>query len=117
VIPGLLLAALFAGCLALWVGVPLLWLWLGSLVQSATDDVGAAIGAMILGVTVTIGIMLAVLSRITRAYQDARVARGLDDTGGFPLEVAMTVSAMLAVAFIVVWFIFGGGAQPLVFGE
>jgi heme/copper-type cytochrome/quinol oxidase subunit 2 len=113
----LLLAALFVACAALWVGVPLLWLYLGSMVQAATDNVGAAIGAMILGVTVSIGMMLPVLAWITRAYQRARVARGRDDTGAFPLEVAMTCAAMLAIAFVAIWFMFGGGAQPFIYTE
>lgn len=112
---GLLAAALLVACLALWIGMPLLWLYLGSLVQDATNNVGAAIGAMIVGVTVTIVLMLPVLAHITSAYQRARVARGLDDTGAFPLEVAMTCSAILALGFITIWFLFGGGATSLVF--
>jgi len=111
----LLLVALFAACLALWVGVPLLWLILGSLVQDATDDVGAAIGAMIFGVIATVALMVPLLGAITGAYQRARVRHGLEDTGSFPLEVAMTCSAMLALAFIVIWFAFLGGATSLVF--
>ena len=111
---GLLAAALFVACLALWIGTPVLWLYLGSLVQTATENVGAAIGAMIFGVTLTIVLMIPLLAAITRAYQRARVARGHEDTGAFPLEVAMTCSAMLALAFIVIWFLFGGGATSLV---
>lgn len=110
-----LAVALFAASAALWVGTPLLWLWLGSLVQAATDNVGAAIGAMIFGVAVTIFIMVGVLSAITRAYQRARVARGLEDTGAFPLEVAMTCAAMLAIASTIAWFVFGGGATSQLF--
>ena len=114
----LLAAALFAACLGLWVGMPVLWLWVGSLVQAATDNVGAAIGAMIFGVTLTIVLMIPVLSALTRAYQRARVSRGLQDTGAFPLEVAMTWSAVLAIAFIAVWFVFlGGGATSQLFSE
>lgn len=113
----LLLVALLLASLALWIGIPLLWLWVGSLVQTATDDVGAAIGAMIFGVVASIVVMIPVLGSLTRAYQRARVSRGLEDTGGFPLEVAMTCSAMLAIASVVVWFLFLGGARPMVFGQ
>lgn len=111
----LLLVALFTCAAGMWIGIPLLWLWLGSLVQTATDNVGAAIGAMIFGVTLSIALMLPVLAALNGAYQRARIARGLEDTGAFPLEVALTVSAMLALAFIVVWFLFLGGATPTVF--
>lgn len=102
---------LFVACLALWIGTPVLWLWLGSLIQGATGNVGAAIGAMIFGVALTIIMMVPVLSFLTRAYQRARAARGLEDTGAFPLEVAMTCSAVLAIAFIVVWFTVLEGAS------
>ena len=112
---GLLAAALFVACLALWIGMPLLWLYLGSLVQSATENVGAAIGAMIVGVTITVVAMLPLLTALTGAYQRARVTRGLEDTGAFPLEVAMTCSAILAIAFITIWFLFGGGATSMMF--
>ena len=112
-----LLVALVLASLALWVGVPLLWLWVGSLVQSATDDVGAAIGAMIFGVVVTIVLWIPVLAGLTRAYQRARTSRGLEDTGGFPLEVTMTCSAMVAIAAVTVWFLFGGGARAMIFGQ
>jgi hypothetical protein len=115
VILALLAAALFVACLGLWVGMPLLWLYLGSLVQSATENVGAAIGAMIFGVTLTIILMIPLLAALTRAYQRARVARGLEDTGAFPLEAAMTCAAILAIAATAIWFLFGGGATSLVF--
>lgn len=110
-----LLALLFTASVGLWVGVPLLWLWLGSQVQAATGNVGAAIGAMILGVTISIALVIPVLGWLTGAYQRSRVARGLEDTGSFPLEVAMTCSAMLAIAFTVIWFAFLGGATSLIF--
>jgi len=104
-------AALFVVACGMWIGIPWLWLYLGSLVQSETDNVGAAIGAMIFGVPVTIALTIPLLGWLNDAYQRARVSRGLEDTGSFPLEVCLTCSAIVAVAFIVVWFAFLGGAQ------
>ena len=49
-----MLALMFAGAFALWIGVPLLWLYIGSQVQEATGSVGAAIGVMLVGAVVTI---------------------------------------------------------------
>lgn len=103
--------ALFAVACGMWIGIPLLWLYVGSLVQTATENVGAAIGAMIFGVTVTIALTIPLLGWLNEAYQRARVARGLEHTGSFPLEVCLTLSAIAAFAFIVVWFAFLGGAQ------
>jgi hypothetical protein len=104
-------AAIFAVACGMWIGIPWLWLYLGSLVQAETDNVGAAIGAMIFGVTLTIALTIPLLGWLNGAYQRARVARGLEDTGSFPLEVCLTLSAFVAIAFIIVWFAFLGGAH------
>ena len=45
-----LLALLVSASLVLWVGIPVGWLWIGSKIQAATDNLGAAVGAMFLGV-------------------------------------------------------------------
>lgn len=105
-----LLALLLAGTLALWVGIPLAWLWIGSQVQGATDSVGAAIGAMMFGVVASIAALVPVLGLLTRAYQRARVARGLPDTGSFPLEVTLVVGAVVALAGFLVWFVLSGSS-------
>jgi hypothetical protein len=109
----LLGAALFVVACGMWVGVPVLWLYLGSLVQEATDNVGAAIGAMIFGVTITLALLIPLLGWLNGTYQHARVSRGLEDTGSFPLEVCLTLSAIAAFVFIVIWFVFLGGATGL----
>lgn len=109
----LLGTALFVVACGMWIGIPVLWLYLGSLVQSATENVGAAIGAMIFGVTVTIALTIPLLGWLNQAYQRARVSRGLEDTGSFPLEVCLTISAIVAVGFTIVWFAFLGGASTL----
>ena len=106
-------AALFTVACGMWIGIPALWLYLGSLVQGATENVGAAIGAMIFGVTVTIALTIPLLAWLNNAYQRARVSRGLEDTGSFPLEVCLTISAIAALAFVVVWVAFLGGASTL----
>lgn len=105
-----LLALLVFASFGLWVGVPLAWLWIGSQVQAATDNVGAAIGAMLFGVTVTLALLIPLLGSLTRAYQRSRVARGLEDTGTFPLEVTLVCTAVVAALAVAVWFLFQGGA-------
>jgi hypothetical protein len=106
-------AALFVVACGMWIGIPVLWLYLGSLVQGETENVGAAIGAMIFGVTVTIALTIPLLGWLNNGYQRARVARGLEDTGSFPLEVCLTISAIAAIVFVVIWFAFLGGATTL----
>ena len=45
----LVVAIMFIGSLVLWIGTPLLWLWVGSQIQGQTSSLGAALGAMFVG--------------------------------------------------------------------
>ena len=108
-----LLALMIAASLVLWVGIPLAWLWIGSRIQAATDNLGAAVGAMFFGVIASIGAMLPILSGLTRAYQRSRVARGLDDTGSFPLEVTLVCTAAVAMVGFAIWFFGFSGSAPI----
>ena len=108
-----MLAMMFAGALALWIGVPLLWLYLGSLIQGATHSVGAAIGLMFLGAIVTIGLAVPVLGRMNESYDHAREARGLESYGLLPLEAVLVVTATIAVVGFAVWFFIFAGTSPL----
>jgi hypothetical protein len=109
-----LLVTMFVGALLLWIGVPLAWLYIGSKVQEATDSVGAALGAMFVGVVVTIGALMPLLGRVNEAYAHVREARGLDSFGQAPLEGVMVVSALVALVIFLVWFfVIGDTGAPL----
>jgi hypothetical protein len=108
-----MLALMFAGALALWIGVPLAWLYIGSKVQEATHSVGAAIGLMLVGAVVTIAAIVPLLGRINRAYEHGREARGLDSFGQAPLEAVLVVSAFVAVVIFTIWFLFLAHTAPL----
>ena len=107
------LALLVLAALAMWVAVPVAWLFLGSRVQDLTDNVGAGLGTALVGSIASIVAMSMLLGAITRRYQGARVRRGLDDTGGFPLEVTLVCTAVTAGAAFAVWFFGFSGAQPI----
>ena len=106
------LAALVVAALGLWVGIPVGWLWVGSQVQVATDNLGAAIAVMFFGAILSAAGVVFLLAHLTRSYQRARVARGREDTGSFPLEVTLVCTAGLALAVFAVWFLGFSGAQP-----
>jgi hypothetical protein len=109
-----MLAMMFAGALLLWIGVPLLWLYIGSMVQDATDSVGAALGLMLVGSVLTILLLVPLLGRLNEAYEHVREARGLDNYGQAPLEAMLVISAVVAVAVLAVYFLlFGDGGAPL----
>ena len=56
-----MLALMFGGALSLWIGVPLAWLYIGSMVQDATDSVGAALGLMLIGSVASILLLVPLL--------------------------------------------------------
>src|ERR1700730_2565563 len=107
---------MFIGSLVLWIGTPLLWLWVGSQIQGASGSLGAALGAMFIGVVATIGAISSLLVWLSNRYRANRRARGLDDPGHFVLEGVLVVSAGVTIAGFVIWFFFFAGTSPLPLG-
>ncbi len=112
----LVVLIMFIGSLVLWVGTPLLWLWVGSQIQGHTESLGAAIGAMFIGVVVTIAALSSVLVWLSNVYRANRRARGMDDPGHIVLEGVLVVSAGLTLVGFVVWFFLFAGASPVPLG-
>jgi hypothetical protein len=112
----LIVLIMIIGSLVLWLGTPLLWLWIGSQIQASTSSLGAAIGATFLGAVLTIVLVAAVLARLSNVYRANCVARGMSDPGHFVLEMVLVVSAGLSIVGFAVWFFFLSGAEPLPVG-
>ncbi len=111
----LMLAIMFVGSLVLWVGMPLGALYVGSIVQSATDSIAAAMAAMTLVVIGSLVMLLPFLGWLNRKHMEVRVARGRQDLGSAALEGVMVVSAGIALVAFLVWFFLFSGASPLPF--
>jgi hypothetical protein len=111
-----LMMLMFAGSLGLWVGAPVLWLWIGGRVQGGTGSVGAAIAVILVGFVATVFLAVPVLGWLSRRHAEARAARGLDDLGRAALEGVMVVSATIAAVVFAIWFFFLAGAEPIPFG-
>ena len=111
-----LLALMFIGSLGMWVGAPVLWLWIGGRVQGATHSVGAAIAVILVGFVTTVLLAVPVLSWLSRRHAEARAARGLEDMGRVVLEGVMVVSATIAAVLFAIWFLFLAGAEPIPLG-
>lgn len=109
----LLVLIMCAGSLVLWIGIPLAWLWIGSQVQARTDSLGAAVGAMMLGVVLSVALMVPVLSWLSERHRRLRVARGHPDTGHVVLEMVMVTSAGVAVVIFAAWFFLLSGSSPI----
>lgn len=112
----LVVLIMFIGSLVLWIGTPLLWLWVGSQIQGETSSLGAALGAMFFGVIATIAVLASVLAKLSNVYRANCVARGMGDPGHFVLEGVLVVSAGLTIAGFVVWFFFFAGTSPVPVG-
>ncbi|HEX2126191.1 MAG TPA: hypothetical protein VHF45_06500 [Thermoleophilaceae bacterium] len=111
----LMLAIMFIGSLVLWVGVPVGALYVGSVVQSATDSLGAAMAAMTLVVIGSLVMLIPFLGWLNRKHAEVRAARGRQDLGPVALEGVMVVSAGIALVAFLVWFFLFAGASPLPF--
>ncbi len=112
----LVVLIMFIGSLGLWVGTPLLWLWVGSQIQGVTESLGEALGAMFVGVLVTVTLLASVLAKLSDVYRANRLARGQDDPGHVVLENVLVVSAGLTLAAFVIWFFLFAGASPVPLG-
>jgi hypothetical protein len=111
-----LLLLMFVGSLGLWVGAPVLWLWIGGRVQGATGSLGAAIVVILVGFVATVFLAVPVLGWLSGRHAEARAARGLDDLGRAALEGVMVVSATIAAVVFAIWFLFLSGAEPVPLG-
>jgi len=112
----LVVSIMFLGSLGLWVGTPLLWLWVGSQIQGSTESLGTALGAAFLGAVVTIGILASVLARLSDVYRSNCMARGMPDPGHVVLEGVLVVSAGITIVAFVIWFFLFAGAAPAPIG-
>jgi hypothetical protein len=107
-----LVLLMLVGCLFLWVGVPIGWLWIGSQVQGSTGNVGTAIAVMLIGAIVSIVALAWVLGRLNRVHEHLRAARGADQTGPPLLEVVLVVTAAVALVGFAIWFFVFAGPGP-----
>ena len=106
-----LVLLMLIGCLFLWVGVPLGWLWIGSQVQGS-GSLGAALMVTMTGIIVSIAVLVVGLSWLNRRHAELNERRHRRQRSS-ALEVILVSSAGLAVVCFVVWFFLFAGASPL----
>ncbi len=104
------------GSFVLWIGTPLLWLWIGSQIQGNSGSLGEALGIMIIGVAVTIVALAQVLVFLSNRYRRNCLARGHEDPGHVVLEAVLVVSAGITIVAFAIWFFVFAGASPLPLG-
>jgi uncharacterized membrane protein YbhN (UPF0104 family) len=106
-----LVLLMLIGCLCLWVGVPLGWLWIGSQVQSSSS-LGTALMVTMLGIVLSIVMLVVVLSWLNRRHAELNERRDRPVRSS-ALEVMLVSSAGLALVAFAVWFFLFAGASPL----
>jgi hypothetical protein len=109
-------AIMFVGSLVLWLGTPLLWLWVGSQIQGSTSSIGLALLVMGAGVLVTVLVLASLLSRLSQVHRSVTIARGHEDPGHRMLESVMIATAGIAIVVFSVWFLLFAGASPVPLG-
>jgi uncharacterized membrane protein YbhN (UPF0104 family) len=107
-----LVLLMLAGCLFLWVGVPLGWIWIGSQVQGAAS-LGAALIVTMLGIVVTIFIVATGLSWLNRRHAEIQERRRRPAGRSSALEVMLVSSAGIAVVGFAIWFFGFSGTSPV----
>jgi hypothetical protein len=107
-----LIVLMLAGCLFLWIGVPVLWLWIGSQLQTSVE-LGTALAVTMIGAVSTIICIAPLLAWLNRRHVELREARGLPVGENSPLEVMLVVSAALAIVGFAVWFLGFSGSSPV----
>ena len=106
-----LVLLMLAGCLFLWVGVPLGWLWIGSQVQSSAS-LGTALLVTMAGILASVFILAAALSWVNSRH--ARLLERRDRPArSSALEVILVSSAAIAIVGFGIWFFGFAGASPL----
>jgi len=109
---GLLVAMMFLGSLVLWVGVPVAWLWIGSRLQNTTS-LATAIGAMMVGMLLSITLLLGVLGQLSSRHTELQERRGVPEGETTALELVLVSSAVVAVVGFFVWFFGFSGSSPI----
>ena len=108
----LLVVIMFFGSLVLWVGVPVGWLWIGSRLQPAAG-LASAIGAMMIGMLLTIATLVTFLAWVNRKHVELQEARGYYGGTDTALERVLVASAVVAILGFFVWFFGFSGSSPI----
>ena len=87
----------------MWAGIPLLWLWIGGRVYSATGSLGLDLGIAFLGFVLALFLALAGLRRVDRTWIELRSRAGYEQKEG-ALPQVITVSATVALVMFVAWY-------------
>lgn len=108
----LLVVLMGAGCLCLFIGVPVAWLWIGSQVQGSAS-LGTALAVTMAGVIITVVLGAMLLSWLNQRHAALQEARNAPISRHGVLEPLLVASAAVALLAFLIWFFVFAGASPV----
>ncbi len=93
----------------MWVATPVFWLFVGSRIKVATDNISLALGVMMAGAIVTIALLIKMLSKLNDSYYDEYEELNDLPMERSPLEPILVLSAVIAIGAFFVYFSLAGG--------
>lgn len=103
-------AGMFVIGMSMWVGVPLIWLYIGSQIKAEANSLGLAIVVMGIGALATIVGLVKLLGTLNRSWVDEYIELNDRKPQRTPLEPVLVISAILAIAAFGLGILFVGGA-------
>jgi hypothetical protein len=97
--------------LLFWGPLPVVWLWVGSQVDGATDSTFLGIIVAFVGLLFTLIIGLMVLRRLDIMWILVRRAAGYDQRSGMVVRI-FAISAVIGGTLFFSWLLFIGGLSP-----
>ncbi len=93
----------------MWIGVPVLWLFIGSQIKASSDSLGLALAVMIVGALVMIVVLIRLLGSLNRSWHEEYERLNERRPQRTPLEPVLVISVMIALAVFGVYFFFFAG--------
>lgn len=98
---------------AMWAGVPGLWLYVGSQIKGESNSIGLALTVMVIGALTTIVVLVKLLGTLNRKWIEEYEELNSRRAQRTPLEPVLVISAIVALAVFGLWFtFFAGGGGP-----
>ena len=107
----LLVLVMLLGCLCLWIGIPIGWLWVGSQVEGSSS-LGIALMVTMTGSVVSIILLVMGLARLNRRHAALQERRNRPVGETSALEAMLVTSAGIAVVGFAIWFLVFAGTSP-----
>jgi hypothetical protein len=96
--------------MTMWVGVPLVWLYIGSQIKAEADSLGLALAVMGIGALATVVGLVKILGTLNRNWIDEFIELNDRKPQRTPLEPVLVISAILAIIAFGIGFLFSGAA-------